>query len=309
MNTCKNYGSYRRGNFFVAGLLLYLPIASNLMAMFIQSFLLYTVAPVDLMTVSLTIFQAVTLIIPIIIFRILTVQPFRCFLPVKKIDLVNLLLVVLICIFIQPFMMMVSVLSSAFFPNTTGAMFEQVSNIPLWVRVVGIAVIPALFEEIIMRGMILGEHRRLSFKQAAVLNGLFFGFMHHSPQQFLYAFLLGVIFAGIVKLTGSIIYTIVGHFVINLSQLLLFENALRSASQVTETVQDPANFMVSFLIMILVSVAVTGLLLKSLFNHNKKINENTPKTDEILHETETKQPIFDFSLWAVVGAYFISFLL
>ncbi len=299
--------TYKRGNYFVACLLLYMPLGSSIIRSLIFNLLSFRMDAVGQLILSLTLGQGLILLIPILIFKFLTVQSYRCFIPVKGFNLINLLLVILICIFIQPFMMMVSMLSSAFFPNTTGAMFEQVNVIPFWAKVLGIAVIPAVFEEIIMRGMILSEHRALSFKHAIIINGLFFGFMHPNPQKFVYAFLLGAIFAAIVRITGNIIYTIVGHFIINLSQLLLFEVNLplaTEASNPTEAVPEP---FLNIALLIIGSVAITGILIQLLKIYNKRKREcNNFETNEFLSQPETKQPIFSLSLWAVVIAYFIS---
>jgi hypothetical protein len=66
-----------------------------------------------------------------------------------------------------------------------------------------------------MRGVILGNYKHVSIKKAALMNGLMFGILHLNINQFVYAFVLGVVMAYIVYYTGSIFPSMLLHFCIN----------------------------------------------------------------------------------------------
>jgi hypothetical protein len=134
----------------------------------------------------------------------------------------NCLLVAGMCIFIQPAMMLVGFISSLFFRNTVS---ETVSGLAdengLLIAVLLIGVLPAFYEELAMRGPALAGYRKNGVVAAVLMNGLFFGMMHFNLQQFAYTFVLGAIFALFTIYTGSILAPMIGHFVINATQVSL----------------------------------------------------------------------------------------
>lgn len=78
-----------------------------------------------------------------------------------------------------------------------------------------IAVLPAIFEEIIFRGLLLKGMRSFGVVGAVLLNGALFALYHQNPAQTIYQFCCGVAFALIALRAGSILPTIVSHFLNN----------------------------------------------------------------------------------------------
>ncbi len=79
-----------------------------------------------------------------------------------------------------------------------------------------LAVIPAIEEELIFRGIIFnGLRSRFKDYQAILLSAAMFTLMHASLQQFVYPFLLGIIMAWVVMRTGSLMSSIIVHFTNN----------------------------------------------------------------------------------------------
>ena len=81
-----------------------------------------------------------------------------------------------------------------------------------------VALIPAICEEILFRGFLLGAFKGESKKSkiwAVVMVGILFGIMHLDPQQFLYATVLGVVLALVVRITNTIFASSLIHFLIN----------------------------------------------------------------------------------------------
>lgn len=92
----------------------------------------------------------------------------------------------------------------------------------LFVNILLLAIIPAICEELLFRGVILQGLRR-NFKEplAIFLSALMFALMHGSLQQFIYPLILGIIFGLIFVRGNSVIYSIIAHFVNNFIVVLL----------------------------------------------------------------------------------------
>ncbi len=77
-----------------------------------------------------------------------------------------------------------------------------------------VAVLPAVFEEVLFRGIIL-KGLKGSVWASALICGAMFSLFHQNPAQTLYQFFCGVVFALIAIRAGSILPTAVAHFLNN----------------------------------------------------------------------------------------------
>ena len=78
------------------------------------------------------------------------------------------------------------------------------------------AVMPAIGEELLFRGYILGSFRhKYGIKMAIILSAVIFGAFHMSLVKFIPTMLLGICFAYIVSATDSIFITMGLHFINN----------------------------------------------------------------------------------------------
>ena len=77
-----------------------------------------------------------------------------------------------------------------------------------------VAVLPAVFEEVLFRGIIL-KGLKGSVWVSALICGAMFSLFHQNPAQTLYQFFCGVAFALIAIRAGSILPTVVAHFLNN----------------------------------------------------------------------------------------------
>lgn len=94
-------------------------------------------------------------------------------------------------------------------------------TIPLWQLLVFLAVIPGIVEEITFRGILLhGLHRRLRPVALVLVVGAIFGLFHGSLFRILPTAFLGVLFATITLLTGSIYPAMLWHVLHNGSSVL-----------------------------------------------------------------------------------------
>ena len=86
-----------------------------------------------------------------------------------------------------------------------------------------VAVLPAVFEEIIFRGLLLKGMKSFGVAGAVFLNGALFALYHQNPAQTLYQFCCGAAFAWVAIRAGSILPTVVSHFLNNALIIVLMK--------------------------------------------------------------------------------------
>lgn len=139
----------------------------------------------------------------------------------NRISITDILLSIALAIAIEPAMTLLSMLSTLISPNEISDYLYQSAESPLIYSIIAVAVIPAVFEELFFRGIIFSQFKNVSLKKACIIAGLLFGLGHFNYQQFLYAFAMGILACAVVYRTKSIFPTIILHFTINFSQLML----------------------------------------------------------------------------------------
>ena len=77
------------------------------------------------------------------------------------------------------------------------------------------AVLPAVVEELIFRGVIFKEFKKHNVILAILASSLMFAAFHLTLVQFVYQFILGVVLAFVYMRTGNLIHAIILHFVNN----------------------------------------------------------------------------------------------
>lgn len=196
-----------------------------LIVMFLQLFLpihlifkLFNITDIKLM---LFISHIVTFIFPAIIYLIVTKQSARDVLKLNKLYFKDILLIILLAFVCQPIMTFFSLISQFFFENEIGNFVTNIVESPYIVLLLLIAVLPAITEEITIRGIVLSGYEDKNIYLSCIITGLLFGIVHLDPQQFLYATVLGVILALVVRITNSIFASILMHFLINGTSITL----------------------------------------------------------------------------------------
>ncbi len=112
--------------------------------------------------------------------------------------------------------------------KTIGYSLTQDLGIPLdnfgWFILTAIigGVLPAICEELIFRGIILtGLRKQMKDVFAILLSALMFAIMHGSLQQFIYPFIMGLVFGFIAVRTGSVISSMIIHGVSNILSVFM----------------------------------------------------------------------------------------
>lgn len=164
---------------------------------------------------TLVIVHITLFIIPAILYVFITKSSIKQTFRFNKITLKEGMLSVVVAFLAQPVIIFFSIISSFFFQNDVAKFVESMGNVPYWMMLLVIAVTPAITEEITIRGVILSGYNNKRRVTTALTTGLMFGMFHLNAQQFLYAAVLGVLFAYMVRITNSIFVSMICHFTIN----------------------------------------------------------------------------------------------
>lgn len=99
---------------------------------------------------------------------------------------------------------------------------EQMMEGPFWSSFLVTAIFAPIFEEWMCRGMVLrGLLTKMKPVWAIVLSALFFAIIHLNPWQALNAFVIGLVMGYIYYKTGSLLLTMLIHFVNNASSVIM----------------------------------------------------------------------------------------
>lgn len=142
--------------------------------------------------------------------------------------------------------------------------------------VLTIAILPAICEEFVHRGLILrGAGKTVGYKKAIVISSILFGLMHLNIQQFFYTAIMGFLMALVNVMTMSIYPSIIVHFCNNfINVLIIYLGNVKpfgfSLSSAINTLASQ-NIILFFIISLaVISLSVYGIfaLLKRLFLQN-----------------------------------------
>lgn len=93
----------------------------------------------------------------------------------------------------------------------------------IYLALLVIALLPAVMEETVFRGLLTRNMHAAQWGivPTVLISGALFSIMHGSPEQTIYQFICGVCFALVAVRSGSVLPTIVSHFLNNAVVLIL----------------------------------------------------------------------------------------
>ncbi len=159
---------------------------------------------------------------PLLIYRSLVSIPWRQAIPVQHTGFINLTA--------SGFLTLGSSIVGMYASNALYELLSYVDLVPQYpveptpmsggtivfiLYVINIAVLPALIEEFIFRGVVLQSLRRFGDGFAILISSLLFGLVHLNFIQTPNAFVLGLVLGYLVVKTGSIWVGVLGHFLNN----------------------------------------------------------------------------------------------
>ena len=111
------------------------------------------------------------------------------------------------------------------FPNILEnySQFDAILSVDnLWLSIITIALLPAIFEELLFRGVIFTSfNKKYGAYIAIIVSALLFGIYHMNWVQGIYAFIFGMALAYIYLKSNSLFLPIIFHFINNLMSVLM----------------------------------------------------------------------------------------
>ena len=264
----------------------------------------------------LLISHVITFILPAIIYLIITKQSIKDALKLNKLYFKDALLIILLAFVCQPIMTFFSLISQFFFENEIGNFVTEIVASPYIILLLLIAVLPAITEEITIRGVVLSGYEDKNIYLAASITGLLFGIMHLDPQQFLYAAVLGFVLALVVRITNSIFASALIHFLINGTSItlqkllsLIQDNALvmEQASEVSirNLAISEKIFMAIFYGLIALAFGVAAyFIIRKLAELN--IRRGIISRDELsIKYSKSNERVFNIQFIAIIIVYLL----
>ena len=134
----------------------------------------------------------------------------------NKLRVSDFLLCILLYICLFPVLALLNSISLLYSSNTISGVISGISNeIPYWLGIITIAIVPAFCEELTYRGVFYNTYRKVNPLGAILLSGAMFGLLHGNLNQITYAVALGIAFSLIVEATDSIFSTMLIHCLVN----------------------------------------------------------------------------------------------
>lgn len=156
------------------------------------------------------------ILIPILLYSVLTKKSIKSVFRLHKIPVKTFFKIILVAILLLPVivvanlitLLLIEIFSSSISTDIPTATTQGEYLILMFI----ISLTAGICEEFFFRGMILDAYEhKLGRKWGAIFSGLLFGVFHYNPQNLLGPIILGIVFAYLVQVTGSIIAGVVAH--------------------------------------------------------------------------------------------------
>ncbi len=227
---------------------------------------------------------------------------------IRMIGPVKIVLAVLSAAAFIPFLTFINNLSLVSFSDkTTANALAASAKYPFIVMFILIAVLPALVEEMLFRGIYYHVYKKAGSLIGILVSALFFGLMHSNFNQFAYAFIAGIVFSVFVSLSGSVVYTVIMHILINGTTVFSFYSkdfGLNLPGYFTESHHESVSEVFSYYFLpALIGSFVMVLCVSALF-YMKKQAEKAGESAET--DTEILKGSFKVRFFGIMDQYFFT---
>ena len=138
-------------------------------------------------------------------------------------------------------------------------MMKELTGGPFWSSFLTVAIFAPIFEEWLCRGMVLrGLLTKMKPVWAIVISALFFAVIHANPWQALNAFLIGLMMGYVYYKTGSLLLTMIIHFVNNATSVIVSHiDSMQDYADVTSwmEVMDKSTYTILFAVSCVILAA------------------------------------------------------
>lgn len=238
----------------------------------------------------LMVISELTFLIPVAVFFFLSGSSLRECFALNGVKPVVALLSIPYTWMLIPFTAALNVSTLFFTQNRANQILDSLSGAGFFMAALFAGCIAPVCEELTFRGIIFAGFRKSgSALQAIILSALLFGLFHMNFNQALYAFGLGVFFAALREVTGSIIPPVICHMTLNGGSVLalLLEKGLFEDNELlektTEAAMDARSLAVALGVLIVaafVGVAFALCLLAYIAKKHGAVNRLRAILDE-----------------------------
>ena len=268
-----------------------------------------------------------TIILPFIIYCLVEKQNPLKLIRFKKIRPISIFFAFIIALFSYPVVIFLNMISMLFVENAMTDVMPAVLEMGLLPGLLFMALMPAVVEETIFRGMLYNQYAKYRPVAGIILSAVLFGLMHMNFNQMPYAIYLGIIMALLLEVTDSIIAPMVIHFTMNASSTILvflsqemlemtgetqntdlissFKESFQMTMEQTGvelSAQELEGMFPIFLVGILLGAAfmagIALILVFVLINALARINGRPLKT--ILKKKETEEKVRFVDIWLIL---------
>lgn len=207
----------------------------------------------------------------------------------------NIKMAVAVIISAYPVIAILNSFSMLFVKNQVAAVMPYMMKLGYFPMLLVMAVMPALNEEFLCRGILYGAYRHHSKKAGIFLSALIFGLLHLNFNQMPYAVYLGIVFALMVEATGSIYTSMLMHFLLNgfnvtmnfMANQRLIADAAVNQQQVTESVSQTLSDvsiqqLVTMAVVLAIFIFLNGILIYSTFRMNGRSLQNDGEKGRVI---------------------------
>lgn len=223
-------------------ILVFILIAQNVLSLGIG------ITGVELSTESAMLLSQLTILLPFIIYCIVKKKNPLKVIRFKRIPFTSAILCVVIAICSYPVVVCLNLLSMLFVENAMVNVMTDVLSNGLISSMLLMAVMPAIVEETIFRGVVYNTYSKRRPLLDVFLSAFLFGLMHMNFNQMPYAFFLGIVMALLMEACDSVVAPMILHFTLNGSSTLisfLTVGAVESA-EMSQTGDFKSIFMESY---------------------------------------------------------------
>ena len=207
---------------------------------------------------NLIIRQCILLIPALIYVLVMKIDIIKC-IPYRKIKLSDAVSSLLIGYCLVPLVLLINVISSVFATNYLNSSTTEISQYPFIIQLLLMAFLPTIAEEFVFRGLFYHSYRKNGILGAAILSGVIFGAIHLNINQFCYACVMGMVFALMVEITGSMFSSMLAHFAVNSYSIIMLKLVSMSGISV-QTEQASQQMMSQYSgVIILLQIAILAV--------------------------------------------------
>ena len=245
-------------------------------------------------------------ITPIILYMIIKRISIKELVPLKPLSIKNFFIVIFIAFTMQPMLQLIASITNIFHKDEISDVVYAFASLSLPKALFVSAIVPAITEELVFRGVILTGYKKTSILIGVLMSSFYFGIMHFTVTQLFYAIVAGVIFAFVVKVTKSIYASILMHFILNGTQITMANLIIKYVPDVESQLSNTSYTIIDLIFPIMQFIFSLPLFLLAIFlfmKANEKEVYMLIEENKLIKNSEEKPKVFTIFFYINIIVY------